>query len=188
MVALSILTHSNIQQEGCIEGCSWYNLNWKTTGGIKCEKWHILPGLYIFYCLDKESAIRKPKIITFPKTGSQIFFVDFVISTTKRKIDIWFTIHITCTKRCKTHHSGLCSMMNTFTTHTFHNGSILLLVKLLQRGFQLNWGKFLSCQIHQSGVGGYFCYRVPLLQAFILTLFLLVIQSPRWKQSTWSSH
>ena len=34
--------------------------------------------MYIFCRFDEVSAIRKPKIITSLKTGSQIFFADFV--------------------------------------------------------------------------------------------------------------
>ena len=51
----------------------------------KVKMCHILQNIYMFCCFDEVSAIRKPKIITSSKTGSQIFFADFVFSTkTKR--------------------------------------------------------------------------------------------------------
>ena len=51
----------------------------------KVKMSHILQNMYIFCRFDEVSAIREPKIITSSKTGSQIFFADFVFSTkTKR--------------------------------------------------------------------------------------------------------
>ena len=51
----------------------------------KVKLGHILQSMYIFWCFYEVSAIRKPKIITFTITGSEIFFADFVFSTkTKR--------------------------------------------------------------------------------------------------------
>ena len=40
--------------------------------------WHILQNMYIFCRFDEVSAIRNSKIITSSKTGSQIFFADFI--------------------------------------------------------------------------------------------------------------
>ena len=51
----------------------------------KVKMSHILQNMYMFCRFDEVLAIRKPKIITSSKTGSQIFFADFVFSTkTKR--------------------------------------------------------------------------------------------------------
>ena len=51
----------------------------------KVKMSHILQNMYMFCRFDEVLAIRKPKIITSSKIGSQIFFADFVFSTkTKR--------------------------------------------------------------------------------------------------------
>ena len=42
---------------------------------------HILQNMCMFCRFDEVSATRKPKIIMSSKTGSQIFFADFVFST-----------------------------------------------------------------------------------------------------------
>ena len=52
-----------------------------TFAQYKVKMWHILQNMYIYCRFDEVSAIRKSKIITFSKTGSQIFLADFVFST-----------------------------------------------------------------------------------------------------------
>ena len=44
----------------------------------------IVPNMYIIGHFVEVSAIRKPKIITFSKTGYQIFFVDFIFFLPKQ--------------------------------------------------------------------------------------------------------
>ena len=52
--------------------------------------------MYIFCRFDEVSAIRKPKIIAFSITGSQIFFADFIVSTkTKQNMCIPKTVNNT---------------------------------------------------------------------------------------------
>ena len=54
--------------------------------------------MYIFCRFDEVSANRKPKIMTFSITGSQIFFADFVFSTkTKRNTAYRKTVNNTRT-------------------------------------------------------------------------------------------
>ena len=46
----------------------------------------MLQNVYDFCHFNEGSAIRKPKIIAFSITGPQIFFADFVVSTTQSDI------------------------------------------------------------------------------------------------------
>ena len=67
----------------------------------KVKLGHILQSMYIFWCFYEVSAIRKPKIITFTITGSQIFFADFVFSTkTKRYSAYRKTVNNTTPNQC----------------------------------------------------------------------------------------
>ena len=50
-------------------------------------KHKIFKQIHCFYCFNEISTIKKPKIITFSITGSQLFFADYIISArTKEKL------------------------------------------------------------------------------------------------------
>ena len=51
----------------------------------KIKMLYILKNMYIFGRLDEVSDIRKPKIMMFSITDSQIFFINFIISTTTKQ-------------------------------------------------------------------------------------------------------
>ena len=74
----------------------------------KVKMRHISQIMYIFCRFDEVSAIRKPKMRTFLITGSQIFFVNFVIfATNERKSAYQFIIHNTNKESVKMFYS-LC--------------------------------------------------------------------------------
>ena len=47
--------------------------------------------MYVFQCFDDISAIRKPKIVAFSKTGSKIILGDFVVSIIMKRYTVYLS-------------------------------------------------------------------------------------------------
>ena len=77
--------------------------------------------MYIFCRFDEVSAIRKPKIITFSITGSQIIFADFVLSTkTKQSTAYRKTINYTTSKTINYSKDPNKYMLSNSLVYIFH--------------------------------------------------------------------